>query len=112
MTNDNLTLRAAIDEVVNDPDNITSATDQALAFLGEIRDPQDYNEPTPAAAALSLAWGDAATIAATIHEVISGMGTVRKLLPTPPREPGEGVKYDALQAGPPYPVVAHRKKAA
>src|ERR1700733_2479344 len=62
MTNYNLTLRAAIDEVVNDLDNIRSATDQALAFLGEIRDPQDYDEPSPAAAALSLAWGDAATI--------------------------------------------------
>jgi hypothetical protein len=112
MTNDNLTLRAAIDEVAHDLDNIKSAADQALAFLGEIRDPQDYNEPTPAAAALSLAWDDAATIVATIQEVISGMRTVRRLLSSPPSEPGEEVDIDSLWSGPPYAVVPHTKKAA
>jgi hypothetical protein len=112
MTNDNLTLRAAIDEVVHDLDNIKSAADQALAFLGEIRDPQDYNEPTPAAAALYLAWGDTAMIAATIYDVISGIRLVGKLFPSPSGEPGEEVEYGALRACPPFPIVAHARKAA
>lgn len=112
MTSDNghsnAAFRAAIDEVVHELDSIKSAADQALACLGEIRNPELYDEPMSEAAAISLAWDDAATITATIHEVISGLRTVRKLLFTPnpgvtvpPRTAREEAEIDAAWRGTP-----------
>jgi hypothetical protein len=114
MTNDNSNpeLRATIDEVVLELESIKSAADQALAFLGEIRDPADYDEPTPAPAAISLAWGDAAMITASIHEVLGGIAAVRRLLPRPPDGSEEVAEYEAFRSGPPYHVVMKVRRAA